>query len=410
MDVFEIFKSAVKNVFASKLRTFLTMLGIVIGVAAVIAINGVGNGSVAQVEEQLNAMGPTLITLSLRSSSPRNLLTSDALTLDDYEYLRENLEGYYSGMTPVYSSSNASVTYLDDPTSAESITMMGVNADYEGISSINLLYGRYITEEEVDEYSKVIVVTDTFAESYFGYADESLIGEEVSVKTWKGRQKFTLVGIYENEDAETYAMYDGEIPEEVVIPITTAMRYFNTKTVSSIIIDAIDKEIVTDLTTLIDEMIHEYKGTTEKYRASNNLSILESANEVTGTMLVLISGVASISLVVAGIGIMNIMLVTVTERTREIGIRKSIGAKNMDILFQFVIEAVVITFTGGLLGLILGYVAGSIVGSFMGITCVISTSTALTSLFSASAIGLIFGVYPARKASLLDPIDALTRI
>lgn len=406
MDVFEIFKSAVKNVFASKLRTCLTMLGIVIGIAAVIAINGVGNGSVADVEEQLSSMGPTLITLSLRNSSPRNLVSNDSLTMDDYDYLKENLEGYYSAISPVYSSS-ASVTYLDD---TQNVTMQGVNSDYEQISSINLLYGRYITEEEVDSYSKVMVVTDTFAESYFGYVDESIIGQEVSIKSWKGRQKFTIVGIYENKDAELYAMYAGEMTETVIIPIKTAMRFFNVKTISSIVVDAIDKEIVTDLTTLIDEMIHEYRGSSEKYRASNNLTILESINEVSGTMILLISGVASISLVVAGIGIMNIMLVTVTERTREIGIRKSIGAKNMDILFQFVIEAVVITFTGGLLGVIFGYIAGNSLSKLMGVSCVISTETALTSLFIASAIGLVFGVYPARKASLLDPIDALTRI
>lgn len=408
MDAYEIIKSAIKTVFASKLRTFLTMLGIVIGIGSVIAINSIGNGSTAQVEEQLfSEMSPTQITLELRSSSPRQLVSSDSLAMEDYEYLRDTLEGY-EAISPLYSSS-ATFSYLDS-TESKTLTISGVASDYEIISNVNILYGRYITEEEVEDASKVVVITDTLAEKYFGYCDESLIGEEFSVKTWKGKQKLTIVGISENKNAELIAMYGDEFPETVIMPIKTTLRMFNSKVISSIVLTASDKNNVTALTNLVDETIHEYRGTTDKYKATNLLEVLDSINQVTATMTLLISGIAGISLIVAGVGIMNIMLVTVTERTREIGIRKSIGAKNFDILVQFMVEAVIITFIGGAVGILAGWGLGILFGKILGIKSVLSTTSVIYSLLISSVIGLTFGIYPARKASLLDPIEALTKI
>lgn len=193
----------------------------------------------------------------------------------------------------------------------------------------------------------------------------------------------------------------------MVIPISTAQRLFNQKTLTNITLVAEDPDNTDELGDRIIAMLDEFHGTTEMYNCESTTEQLEAMNEVTGTVTLLISGVAAISLIVGGIGVMNIMMVTVTERTREIGIRKSIGAKNRDIMFQFVVEAIILTFMGGILGIIFGWIAGLAAGAIMGMESVVSVSSIIIAVAISSAIGIIFGVYPARKAAKLDPIEAL---
>ena len=404
MHLGENIKAAFKNVMGNKMRTLLTMLGIIIGIASVIAITSIGNGSQQEIESQFDSLGVGRMTVTLRSNSPRNMFTSDALTLDDYELLKTCPGIKY--ITPTYSASYYSVKLLD-PKETNTASITGVGADYYDIMSPTLLYGEYIDQEDVDNKSSVVVITDTTAQKVFGYCDESVIDQKISIKSWKGSKKYTVIGIVENPNAETELQYEDEYPESMVIPISTAQRLFNQKTLTNITLVAEDPDNTDELGDRIIAMLDEFHGTTEMYNCESTTEQLEAMNEVTGTVTLLISGVAAISLIVGGIGVMNIMMVTVTERTREIGIRKSIGAKNRDIMFQFVVEAIILTFMGGILGIIFGWIAGLAAGAIMGMESVVSVSSIIIAVAISSAIGIIFGVYPARKAAKLDPIEAL---
>lgn len=405
MNLGENVKSAFKNVMGNKMRTFLTMLGIIIGIASVIAITSIGNGSQKEIEDQFDSLGVGRMTVSLRSNSPRNMFTSDALTLDDYELLKDKCEGI-KYITPTYSASYYSVKLLNKKeTNTAAIT--GAGADYYDIMSPDLMYGEYIDQEDIDNKSKVVVITNTTAQKVFGYCDDTVIGEKVSIKSWKGSQKYTVIGVVENPNAETEMQYEDEYPESMVMPISTAQRLFGQKTLTNITLVAEDPDNTDALSEEIIAVLDEFHNTSEKYNCESTTEQLEAMNEVTGTVTLLISGVAAISLIVGGIGVMNIMMVTVTERTREIGIRKSIGAKNSDIMFQFVVEAIILTFMGGILGIVFGWAAGFAAGRLMGMESVVSVNSIVIAVAISSAIGIIFGVYPARKAALLDPIEAL---
>lgn len=404
MNLIENVKSALKNVLGNKMRTFLTMLGIIIGIASVIAITSIGNGSQKEIEEQFDSLGVGRMTVALRSNSPRNMFTSDALTLDDYELLKGCQGVKY--ITPTYSASYYSVKLLN-PKETNTAAITGVGADYYNIMSPDLMYGEYIDQEDVDNKSKVVVITNTTAQKVFGYCDDTLIGEKVSIKSWKGSQKYTVIGIVKNPNAETEMQYEDEYPESMVMPISSAQRLFGEKSLTNITLVAEDADNTDALGEEIISMLDKSHNTSEKYTCESTTEQLEAMNEVTGTVTLLISGVAAISLIVGGIGVMNIMMVTVTERTREIGIRKSIGAKNSDIMFQFVVEALILTFMGGILGIAFGWAAGFAAGKIMGMESVVSVNSVIIAVAISTAIGIIFGVYPARKAALLDPIEAL---
>ncbi len=404
MHLAENIKSAFNNVFGNKMRTFLTMLGIIIGIASVIAITSIGNGSQKEIEDQFDDLGVGRMTVTLRSNSPRNMYSSDALTFDDYELLK-NFNGI-KYISPTYQANFYSVKLLD-PKETNTAQITGVGADYYNIMAPDLLYGEYIDQENVDNKNKVVVITDTTAQKVFGYCDESVVGEQISIKSWKGSQKYTVSGIVENPNAETEMQYENEYPESIVMPISTAQRLFGQKTLTNITLVAEDPDNTDILGERIVAALDNFHNTSEKYSCESTTEQLETMNEVTGTVTLLISGVAAISLIVGGIGVMNIMMVTVTERTKEIGIRKSIGAKNSDIMFQFLIEAIILTFLGGLLGIAFGWAAGSAAGKILGMESVVSVDSIIIAVAISSAIGIIFGVYPARKAALLDPIEAL---
>lgn len=404
MNVLENVSSAFRNVFANKMRTILTMLGIIIGIASVIAISSIGNGSQKEIESQFDELGVGRMIVQLRSNSPRNMFSSDALSYEDYEEIKK-IEGVKL-ISPTISSNFFSVKLLEKgETNSSNIT--GVTEDYYEIMSPNLLYGRYIKESDVEEKSKVVVITDTTSLKVFAYCNESVIGQKISIKSWKGSKNYFVCGIVENKNAETEMQYENEYPENIIMPITSAQRLFGQKTLTNITLVAEDPDKSENLSERVISRLDEIHQSSEKYSCESTTEQLEAMNEVTGTVTLLISAVACISLIVGGIGVMNIMMVTVTERTREIGIRKAIGARNKDIMLQFIIEALILTILGGLLGIVFGILIGQVAGYILGVKSVVSLNAVLIAFIISSFIGIVFGVYPARRASLLDPIEAL---
>ena len=378
------------------------MLGIIIGISSVILIVSIGNGSQAAIEEEFESFSAGSLTVSMTTST--DIETRDMLTMDDYEILKD-IEGV-SYVSPNYSGSNTYIKLLD-PKETKSASVSGVTYDLQYIDNPNILYGRYISKNDVDMKTNVAVINDTTALKVFGKVSEDVIGEQISLKTWKGTSKFSVIGIVENTNASTETAYSDEYPETVLIPISTAMKLYGVDYVLGFKVLTEDTDNLDYMKMIITSVLEKEHNNQDKYYIQDSAEMVESINSILSYVTLFISFVAGISLLVGGIGVMNIMMVTVTERTREIGIRKSIGAKNKDIRIQFIAEAVILTGTGGLLGLFFGYIGAVIVGNIVDIEPVMSITSIIVAVGISMAIGIMFGVTPANKAAKLDPIEAL---
>ena len=378
------------------------MLGIIIGISSVILIVSIGNGSQAAIEEEFESFSAGSLTVSMTTST--DIETRDMLTMDDYEILKD-IEGV-SYVSPNYSGSNTYIKLLD-PKETKSASVSGVTYDLQYIDNPNILYGRYISKNDVDMKTNVAVINDTTALKVFGKVSEDVIGEQISLKTWKGTSKFSVIGIVENTNASTETAYSDEYPENILIPISTAMKLYGVDYVLGFKVLTEDTDNLDYMKMIITSILEKEHNNQDKYYIQDSAEMVESINSILSYVTLFISFVAGISLLVGGIGVMNIMMVTVTERTREIGIRKSIGAKNKDIRIQFIAEAVILTGTGGLLGLLFGYIGAVIVGNIVDIEPVMSITSIVVAVGISMAIGIIFGVTPANKAAKLDPIEAL---
>ena len=401
MNPMECVKNAFQNVFSNKSRTLLTMLGIIIGISSVIIIVAIGNGSQAAIEEEFESFGTGSFTVSLVGS--RDIDTRDLLTMDDY-YLLEEMEGIQS-ISPTYTYHSAYVKLLD-PRETNSATITGVTADYQSLNNDTLLYGRYLSNNDVNMKTNVCVIYDTTAQKVFGRADESVINQQIQVKSWKGTKKYTVIGVLQNTDTSQIENPD-EYPDTIYVPITSAMKNYYSDTISNLMISVsadVDSDQMKDT---ILATLEEFHGNEDKYYIMDTTDMMDSINSILSYVTLFIGFVAAISLLVGGIGVMNIMMVTVTERTREIGIRKAIGAKNKDIRFQFLVEAILLTGSGGLLGLLIGWGGSYLVGALVGIVPVMSLAAIIGAVGVSMGIGIIFGVTPANQAAKLDPIEAL---
>ncbi len=376
------------------------MLGIIIGIGSVIIITSIGKGNQEQITSSFDKLGVGRLTVRVRNN--KNATRNDNLNMADYDLLKKLDQVKY--ISPVYSGNNMNVK-LEDPTKTKSANVSGVSADYKDITNPEISYGRYISENDVDTGNKVVVINDTTAQKIFGV--DNAVGQKISLKYRNGTQKLTVIGILKNANASIENMYGDQYPENLVMPISTLQKMFNTKTISQIEIVVKDTDVIDDTSALITTKLEEKHQNEDKYYVQNIMQQMEQINQVMSLITMFISAVAGISLVVGGIGVMNIMLVTVTERTREIGIRKSIGARNSDIRSQFIIEAIILTGSGGILGILLGWGGGIFVGKLMNISPIMTPQYVLIAVAISSLIGIVFGVYPANKAAKLDPIEAL---
>lgn len=397
---------AFKAIAGNKARSFLTMLGVIIGVLSVIVLVAIGQGTTASVTESISSMGTNLLMVSIQTRSVGrggfggmgggNSRSSSAkgtviLKLDDLLTLEEDDSILYVSPTV---SGNLTVKAGSTNTTA---SVVGVLPAYANIINQGVQEGRYIIDADVDNRSAVCVIGVDLAEDLFG--NTNVVGNTLHID---GRA-FRIIGVLESKGTSM----SGSSDDSLVIPFTLAQRMLDSTTISSIYISAADSTSVDAAQEVVENFLYKKYQDDSTYSVMNQTQMLETVNETASTLSLMLGGIAGISLLVGGIGIMNIMLVSVTERTREIGIRKAIGAKRRNILLQFLIESVVISGMGGLLGLALGYALMRALEGVLGMTLSMSLGVAELAIGFSMAVGVIFGLYPANKASKLKPIDAL---
>ena len=397
----ESFLMAWASLIANKLRSLLTMLGIIIGVAAVIALVSIGNGVKQDIEDSISSLGSNLLVVlpgAPRTPGARSSQGSmKSLKISDYEAIAK-LEGVKAA-SPMTNGSYVVIYQNKNWTTS----VAGVNSNFQDVNNWTMTSGRFFSDKNVQNRERVAVVGQTVVKNLF--ADEDPVGKEIRVKNIP----FRVIGVLKSKGNGTMG---NDQDDTVLIPYTTSMeRVEGIDYLRRVYVVAKDDGGIDRLQADIENLLrvrHNIKDTNlDDFNIQNMKSIMETVAQTTGTFTLFLGAVAAISLVVGGIGIMNIMLVSVTERTREIGVRKALGATYSVIVTQFLIEAVVISLMGGFIGLAFGIGASKVIGMVSGMSTIVSVPTIIMSFAFSMAIGLIFGIYPARKAAKLNPIDAL---
>ncbi|MCP5095071.1 MAG: FtsX-like permease family protein [Chloroflexi bacterium] len=403
MNFTESFLTALDSLLANKLRAVLTMLGVIIGVAAVIALMSIGNGVSNSITQEIQSFGSNLLTISTDMETSNGL---PALSLDDVEALSDPFNAPSVGEVAASTSGAQDVVYNG---LLENETVTGITANYFDVNNLtDFSGGDGLTQNDLDTNARVAVIGSTVVEDLFG--DVFPVGRTIKING----VSYEVVGALEEQGQG----FGGNPDTTVFIPLTTAQsRLYPTRTrsgakaVSIIYAEAISEELADTAVDEVTEALRTLHGI--RYAGEDDFSIfsqtaiLETFETVTATLTAFLGAIAGISLVVGGIGIMNIMLVSVTERTREIGIRKAVGALKRDILAQFLLESTLLSILGGILGILLGWLISSVAGSALDIPTVVDIGTVSLATGFAAAVGLIFGIYPAWRASGLRPIEAL---
>ena len=394
MKYSESISMAFSNIFSSKMRTFLTMIGIIIGIVSVIVIVGLGSAMEDYIEQSFESMGADTLTVAIfgRGNTSKTVSDEDmyAIVADNSEYLHE--------LSPNISCSST----LKIGNEIVSSTITGVSEQYFSIKDYTMSSGRNLTFADMEYRSNVAVIGEYINQTYFG---GSGVGQTIKIDG----NAFSVIGI---KTADTTTPTEGSADDTIFIPYTTASRMAQTP-MSSYIVSIQNEEKINESEVVIEDALYEIFSDDSSYSIINMSAMIDEMQSMVGVLIFVLTAIAGISLLVGGIGIMNIMLVSVTERTKEIGIRKSLGAKEKYIMRQFIIEASTTSALGGIIGIVVGVglctVATTIVERFMGegISVAPSLDAMLISFLISSGIGILFGYIPAKKASLLNPIDAL---
>jgi len=404
MNIFKYFKEAFESLLSNKMRTFLTMLGIVIGVASVISMLAIGQGASASITGSIESMGTNVIYV-FRDSSVTN---SKALTISDANALSEAASSNYTAVAPIVSE-NREVSYSGNSITAQ---IYGVTPEYATVRNESVSYGSFITNEQVDDRSTVAIIGVDIANELYG-TTSNLIGSKIRI----GNYLYTIIGVLESQGGSMMGSSDNQI----FVPISTAQtRLISSSTthneidqiyVSAASADTIDAAINEITSTIKSRHGISMEGDAD-FQLFSQETLTEAASSITQILTIFLGGIGAISLLVGGIGIMNIMLVTVVERTKEIGLRKAVGARKNDILIQFLVESLFIGLIGGIFGILLGAGISFLVKSIAGLYStalnpVITTSSILLATGFSVGVGLIFGIYPANRAANLEPVEAL---
>lgn len=403
MNFLESLGSALSSLWANKMRTFLTMLGIIIGISSVITIVSLGQGSQAQIGNEFEKIGANLV--AVYTNWEKNLNRSDYFDDEDLKTIKRVFGDRITGVSVMLGANGTAVKGRNNG----SVGVYGVSEDYNKMTPVDIIDGRFLLESDVKAGRKVAVIDEKLADKIFKRKD--VLGENLMVDTGTSKLSLTIIGIYKTPGGtlenlaqqmmgDTTTLY---VPYTMMRSLGYSDRYsqFQFNVTDSKEIDEVSKEIISVLERKhrnVDKNYYLYQSAQQQ---------MDMMNSVLSMLASVVGAIAAISLLVGGIGVMNIMLVSVTERTREIGIRKAIGATRKDILVQFLVEAMIVSGTGGLIGTILGLTIQSIISMSIGIPPSASIGTILIAVLFSAAVGIFFGMYPANKAAKLDPIEAL---
>jgi putative ABC transport system permease protein len=389
MSFIQAYKMAIKSIRSNKVRSFLTMLGVIIGVSSVIAAVGFAQGSTKSITDTISSMGTNLIQVNIMGRNSNRNVT--------YSEIKKFSEENSADIAAVAPQSNTTATVKNGINNRET-TVLGTSPDYRTIKSVGVQQGRFLIQNDLDSMQKVAIIGTAVINDIF--EGRNPLGENIKING----QMFKVVGVLEEKDNGQ----DNGADDIVIIPISVSQRLFSTGTIRNFAIQAASPETVESAMAKLNEFLTKTYKNSDAFRVFNQAEMLESLDSMTGTMTAVLAGIAAISLIVGGIGIMNIMLVSVTERTREIGIRKAIGAKKKNIMTQILIEAIILTGFGGVLGVAIGLsIIHFIIGGFKLVPEVYSIPWILISFGISLGVGVTFGLFPAYKAASLNPIEAL---
>ncbi|MHB9033989.1 MAG: ABC transporter permease [Anaerolineae bacterium] len=414
MRLIENLKMAIRSLMSRKLRTLLTMLGIIIGTGAVIGLVSVGSGATATITSTIEGLGSNLIFVMQgnfsASAQEQNVQAQVPLTYQDAKAIADPTQvTNVAGVAPVVNT-QATITYQG---TTVSLQLTGTTPDYETVNNQPAEFGSYFSQVDLNGNTRVVVLGSATAATLFGDA-QSAIGQQVRIN----RLPFTVVGVLKSLGGSGFS---GTRDNSAIAPITTVMRLFQanrigpggTNRVSVIYVSADNPKdinlVISQITELLRARHKIADGANNDFTVSSQQDILGSLTQITGVMTTFLAAIAGISLLVGGIGIMNIMLVSVTERTHEIGIRKAVGATRTDILLQFLVESVVLSVIGGAIGILVGWLLSQLINRIAGgtFTAIITGGSILMAVGFSVLVGLFFGIYPASQAAKLNPIDAL---
>ncbi|MDL2218456.1 ABC transporter permease [Christensenellaceae bacterium OttesenSCG-928-M15] len=414
MNLMENLRLALEGLRANKMRALLTMLGIIIGIASVIAILTVGDGLSGTITNSMGSLGASniMVTLQQRDVNERSYSSPNEEDLISDDMLDALMERYANEISGISLAESAGSGQAQDGRLYANVTMAGVNEDYLSVNNIDILQGRNINERDMDGSRNVAVVSDKFVSNMFRGNNRDALGKEIKVRVNNEIHVFSIIGVYEYEQTMFNMSFasDKDISTELYIPLTTSKRITGSDDgYRNVTIQARSSEDSAAFAEVAANFINRFYEDNDRYRvmAISMESITDQMNSIMSTVSLGLSIIAGISLIVGGIGVMNIMLVSVTERTREIGTRKALGATNSNIRIQFVVESIIVCLVGGAIGVVLGSLLGYLGSSLIDVGAWPQPYAIAIAVGFSVAIGVFFGYYPANKAARLDPIEAL---